>query len=221
MKLSQSKFRKVLFCVISGSSFIAILIVSQLSPGQLNLIHADEPNRLAQSPTSESPSSESPTPTSPSDTQVSQNLLQVTASNGSFSYLAQLVQAAGLADTLSKQGPYTLFAPTNNAFAALPRGTLKKLIQPQNQEVLAKILTYHLVVGEITTSQAKSGQLPTVEGDSLTVKVDNAGKQIMVNKAKVVQANIQASNGVIHTINKVLLPPGVKLSSLNSNSPLR
>ncbi len=214
MELSQSKFRKVLCGVLGGSSFIAILILSQLSPGQLNLTHADEVNRLAQSP-----NSESPTPTSPFDTQASQNLLQVATSNDSFSYLAQLVQAAGLADTLSKQGPYTLFAPTNEAFAALPRGTLKKLIQPQNQEILAKILTYHLVVGEITTSQAKSEQLPTVEGDSLTIKVDNASKQIIVNKARVVQANIQASNGVIHTINKVLLPPGVKLSSLNSNSP--
>ncbi|MBV9390029.1 MAG: fasciclin domain-containing protein [Chroococcidiopsidaceae cyanobacterium CP_BM_ER_R8_30] len=216
MKLSQSKFRKVWFGVLVGSSLIGSLVLSQLVPGQLSPTHANEINHLAQSSTPELPANESPTPASPPDAQSSQNLLKVLSSNNSFGIISQLIQASGLADTISMKGPYTLFAPTDNAFNDLPKGTLKKLLLPQNQEVLANILTYHLVVGKFDTSQIQPGQLPTVEGDSLTVKVDNAGKRIMVDKARVTQANIQASNGVIHAINKVLLPPGFKLSSLNS-----
>lgn len=217
MKLSQSRSRKVRLSVLGGGSLIVSLVLSQLSPGQLNPLQANETNHLAQSINPESPSSESPSPPSSPNTQASQDLVKVISNNRSFGILSQMVQASGLADTLSMKGPYTLFAPTDSAFTNLPKGTLRKLLLPQNQEVLAKILTYHLVVGEINSSQVNSGQLPTVEGDSLTVKVDNGGKRIMVNKARVTQVNIPASNGVIHAINKVLLPPGIKLSNLNSN----
>lgn len=206
MQVNQSNFRKFLLALLGGSSFIAIL----LSQSQLSSIRAADTNRLAQTP-----NIESPTPTSP-DSQTGNSLVQVVASNKLLSNLALAIDASGLKDTLSGQISYTLFAPTNEAFSDLPKGTLRKLLLPQNQVILAKILTYHLVVGEVTASQIKSGQVPTVEGDFLTFNVNSTGNKITVNKARVLKSDIQASNGVIHTINKVLLPPGVKLSNLSS-----
>ena len=208
MQVNQSNLRKLLLGVLGGSSFIAILFLSQ---SQLSSIRVADTNRLAQTPTIESP-----TPTSSPDSQTGNSLVQVVASNKLLSNLALAIDASGLKDTLSGQISYTLFAPTNEAFSDLPKGTLRKLLLPQNQVILAKILTYHLVVGEVTASQIKSGQVPTVEGDFLTFNVNSTGNKITVNKARVTKSDIQASNGVIHTINKVLLPPGVKLSNLSS-----
>ncbi|MBV8882395.1 MAG: fasciclin domain-containing protein [Chroococcidiopsidaceae cyanobacterium CP_BM_RX_35] len=139
-------------------------------------------------------------------------MVDVAASNNSFSTLVQAVKAAGLTGTLSGNGPLTLFAPTDTAFAALPKGTLQNLLKPANKQKLVKILTYHVVPGDITSSKLKSGSVKTLEGSSVTVNVDNTNNTVTVNKAKVTQADIPASNGVIHAINKVLLPPGVKLS---------
>ncbi|MGB7087944.1 MAG: fasciclin domain-containing protein [Phormidesmis sp.] len=139
-------------------------------------------------------------------------IVDVASANGSFTTLVAAVQAAGLEETLSGEGPYTVFAPTDEAFAALPEGTLDTLLLPENQDVLTEILTYHVVSGEIPSSDVETGAVTTVEGEDLDVVADAEG--VMVNGASVVQPDVMASNGVIHVIDTVLLPPSLDLSSL-------
>lgn len=141
-----------------------------------------------------------------------ETIVDVAAANGSFNTLVAAVEAAGLVETLSGEGPYTVFAPTDEAFAALPEGTLDKLLLPENQEALTQILTYHVVPAEVTSSDIEPGMVTTVEGDDLDITVD-AGA-VMVNGASVVQPDVVASNGVIHVIDSVLLPPTLDLASL-------
>ncbi|BCL38845.1 fasciclin domain-containing protein [Nostoc sp. MS1] len=145
-------------------------------------------------------------------------IVALAASNSSFSTLASLIRTAGLADTLQQAGPYTVFAPTNEAFAALPAGTLEQLQQPQNRELLRRILQYHVVPGQLTASQLTSGQLTTADNVPVNVKVDSANNQIAINEARVVQPNIQASNGVIHAINQVLIPPNLTSQQPGDNN---
>ncbi|MBD2742651.1 fasciclin domain-containing protein [Coleofasciculus sp. FACHB-1120] len=135
----------------------------------------------------------------------SSNLVALAAQNGSFKILTAALEAAGLTETLEQQGPFTVFAPTDAAFAALPAGTVEKLLKPENKAMLVQILTYHVIPGKVSSSQLKSGEVTTVEGSPVTVKVGNDG--VMVGNAKVSQANIEATNGVIHVIDKVIMPP--------------
>jgi uncharacterized surface protein with fasciclin (FAS1) repeats len=134
-------------------------------------------------------------------------IVEVAASNPSFTTLVTAVKAAGLAETLSGKGPFTVFAPTNEAFAALPKGTLEKLLKPENRDALKKVLTYHVVSGDLMAKDLKSGKVPTVEGSTVAVKIE--GKTVSVNDASVVKADVDASNGVIHVIDKVLIPAGL------------
>lgn len=141
-----------------------------------------------------------------------QNIVTIASGNASFSTLTKAVQAAGLAQTLSGEGPFTVFAPTDAAFGALERqrpGILQQLLQPQNRETLVKILTYHVVPGRVLSSNLTSGQVNTVEKGAVNVQV--SGNRVTVNNARVTQADISASNGVIHVIDKVLLPPDLRL----------
>lgn len=131
------------------------------------------------------------------------SIVDVASSSESFNTLTQAVQAAGLTDTLSGQGPYTVFAPTDEAFAQLPDGALDYLLQPENQDLLRQVLTYHVIPGEVTASEITSGPVEAL-GGGLAVRVAQDG--IIVNNASVVSPNIQASNGVIHGVNRVLLP---------------
>lgn len=105
-------------------------------------------------------------------------------------------------------GQFTVFAPTDAAFAALPKGTLENLLKPENQETLQKILTYHVVSGAVESRTLRSGQVKTVEGSPVNVGV-GANRRIRVNNARVTQADIRAKNGIIHVIDRVILPPGV------------
>ncbi|OKH53740.1 beta-Ig-H3/fasciclin [Calothrix sp. HK-06] len=151
----------------------------------------------------------SPTPTTGATTG-SENLgqlAQAASSQGQFTILTKAVKAAGLEQNLSGQGPYTVFAPTDAAFNALPTGTVDNLLKPANKQKLVKLLGYHVVPGRVTSRQLKSGNVNTVEGQSLKVSV-NTG--VTVNGAKVVQADIPASNGIVHVVDKVLLPPNFK-----------
>src|SRR5579883_866912 len=145
-------------------------------------------------------------------TQTTNDIVSLAASSSSFTTLTSLLKAAGLTDTLQQPGPFTVFAPTDQAFAALPKGTLERLQQPENKDALVKILTYHVVPGALTSTQLTPGEQKTVEGSPVKIKTRN--NELSVNKAKVIQANVQASNGVIHAINKVLIPPDIKLSQL-------
>jgi len=137
-------------------------------------------------------------------------VVDIAASNPDFSTLVTAVKAAGLAGTLSGSGPYTVFAPTNAAFAKLPAATLASLLKPANKDQLAAILTYHVVPGTVMAKDVTPGMVKTVNGANITVTVDN-GNVVLTdgqgNKAKVVKTDIVASNGVIHVIDAVLLPP--------------
>ncbi len=134
-------------------------------------------------------------------------IVDIAVGNASFSTLVTAVKAAGLAETLSGKGPFTLFAPTNAAFAALPKGTLETLLKPENRELLQKVLTYHVVSGDLKAKDLKSGKVATVEGNSVTLNVNKHG--VKVNGINVTKADIGASNGVIHIIDRVLIPPGL------------
>jgi len=121
-----------------------------------------------------------------------------------FSTLLAAVKAAGLVETLSGAGPFTLFAPTNEAFAKIPKDVLDKLLA--NKTALTDVLTYHVISGAFWSSSLSNGMMPkTVEGKTLTIKIDDAG--VMINDAKVVEADVAVTNGVIHVIDTVLLPP--------------
>lgn len=133
-----------------------------------------------------------------------------------FTTLSSALKTAGLADTLKGKGPYTVFAPTDEAFAALPKETLNQLLQPENRETLARILRYHVVSGELTTDELNRGELKTLAQRPVNIQINPGTNQIAVNDASVTQPNIQASNGVIHAINEVLIPPDINLNQLGN-----
>lgn len=140
----------------------------------------------------------------------SKNIVQIAEHNPQLSTLVVALKAAGLVHTLEGSGPFTVFAPTNSAFAALPKGTLKTLLKPSHKAELTSILTYHVVPGALKASEITSGPVKTVDGASFTVNAAN-GKVVITDgkgaKAQVIKANVVASNGVIHVINRVLVPP--------------
>lgn len=128
-----------------------------------------------------------------------------TAVAGKFNTLVAAVKAAGLVDTLKGDGPFTVFAPTDEAFAKLPAGTVESLLKPENKAKLQSILTYHVVAGKVMAADVvKLDSAKTVQGQNVGIKV--AGGSVMVNGAKVVKADIETSNGVIHVIDTVILP---------------
>ena len=123
---------------------------------------------------------------------------------GSFTTLVAAVEAAGLADTLKSEGPFTVFAPTDDAFAALPDGTVEDLLKPENKDKLTAILTYHVVPGKVMSTDLSNGmKAATVQGEEVTITTADGVK---VDDANVASADIEASNGVIHVIDAVLMP---------------
>jgi uncharacterized surface protein with fasciclin (FAS1) repeats len=132
------------------------------------------------------------------------DIVAVAVGNGSFNTLVAAVKAAGLVETLQGPGPFTVFAPTDEAFAKLPKGTVEELLKPENKAKLVAILTYHVVAGKVMAADVKTMKAKTVNGQSLDVKVTDGG--VTVDKAKVVTTDVAASNGVIHVIDTVLLP---------------
>ena len=124
---------------------------------------------------------------------------------GNFTTLVAAVEAAGLVETLKGEGPFAVFAPTDEAFAALPEGTVETLLQPENREQLTAILTYHVVPGAVMSTDLSDGMTATtVQGGDVTIATEGG---VMVNDANVTTADIAASNGVIHVIDKVIMPP--------------
>ncbi|MEH2177267.1 fasciclin domain-containing protein [Nostoc sp.] len=152
---------------------------------------------------------ETPTTTPPkpgASSNQGKNLLALAESNASFTTLTKALKAAGLSATLQGKDNLTIFAPTDAAFAKLPADALQELLKPDNKEVLLKILTYHVVAGKVLSTDLKSGEVKSLEGGAINVKVDPA-TGVTVNDAKVTQADITGSNGVIHAIDQVILPP--------------
>ena len=142
-------------------------------------------------------------PASPEASSASNNIVE--AATDQFKTLAKAIEAADLAETLSSEGPYTVFAPTDEAFAALPEGVLEQLLLPENKEILVQLLSYHVVPGAVTSSQIQSGEVETLAGESLAVQLGTDGT-VAINNATVTQADIQVSNGVIHAVDQVILP---------------
>ncbi len=136
---------------------------------------------------------------------MSKDIVDTAAGAGQFKTLVAAVKAAGLVDTLKGDGPFTVFAPTDEAFAKLPEGTVEDLLKPENKDKLVAILTYHVVPGKIMSGDisGKETEVKTVQGDMLDV---NAKDGVMVDEAKVVKADIPATNGVIHVIDTVVMP---------------
>jgi uncharacterized surface protein with fasciclin (FAS1) repeats len=151
---------------------------------------------------SEAPSTEMP---------AAGDIVAVASGNPDFETLVAAVAAAGLVETLQGDGPFTVFAPTDDAFAALPEGLVEKLLLPENKDTLVAILTYHVVAGQVLAADVAAGEVPSVQGENITVTVDGGVK---VNGANVVATDVIASNGVIHVIDAVILPPSVDVSAL-------
>jgi uncharacterized surface protein with fasciclin (FAS1) repeats len=139
------------------------------------------------------------------------NIVAVAQGNPEFSTLVAAVTAAGLGEALSGAGPFTVFAPTNAAFEALPAGLLEKLLLPENKEVLTKILTYHVVAAKVMAADVAAGDVATLEGSTFAITTEGGVK---VNTSNVTATDVAASNGVIHVIDAVLVPASVDVSSL-------
>ncbi|MFS4582326.1 fasciclin domain-containing protein [Phaeobacter sp. C3_T13_0] len=134
----------------------------------------------------------------------SKDIVDTAAGAGDFSTLVAAVKAAGLVDTLKGDGPFTVFAPTDAAFAALPAGTVEELLKPENKDKLVEILTYHVVPGKVMSGDLSDDmKAATVQGGEVTIDLDSG---VMVDGAKVVTADIEAENGVIHVIDAVIMP---------------
>ena len=139
------------------------------------------------------------------------DIVAVAVATEGFSTLVAALTAAGLVETLQGEGPFTVFAPNDAAFAALPEGLLEKLLLPENIAVLTSILTYHVVGAKVLSTEVVAGDAASVEGSNLALATDMG---VMVNDATVIKADVEASNGVIHVIDKVLVPPTVDLAAL-------
>lgn len=163
------------------------------------------------SSTASSTTSESPTASASVSPTATGDVVAVAAGNATTTTLVTAVEAAGLVETLQGPGPFTVFAPTDEAFAALPAGVLDKLVQPENKATLQKILTYHVVSGAVYSSDIEAGKVKTVEGQDVTLSTTDG---VTINGAAVSTADVPATNGVVHLIDQVLVPPGVDVSKL-------
>ncbi len=142
--------------------------------------------------------------TSAAKSQPAGDIVAVASSAGSFNTLVAAVKAAGLVETLQGKGPFTVFAPTDEAFAKLPAGTVESLLKPENKAKLIAILTYHVVPGKVLAADVTTSQAPTVNGQKLPLVV--AGGKVSAGSANVVATDVAASNGVIHVVDSVILP---------------
>lgn len=174
---------------------------------------APKSERSATEPASEHPHSDHPSAqetehpgaeTSPTHQHDAADIVALAAGAEHFGTLIGAIQAAGLVETLRGEGPFTVFAPTDEAFAKLPEGSLQDLLKPENREMLVNVLNFHIVAGRVAAADMKSSKMKAANGQELTVKVGEAG--ITVHQAKVIGAEIVATNGVIHAIDAVLLP---------------
>ena len=145
------------------------------------------------------------------------NIVELAVATDDLSTLVTAVQEAGLVETLQSEGPFTVFAPTNAAFEALPEGTLEMLLKPENKNKLQAVLTYHVVSGEVMSSDLKNGMMAeTVQGSKAEIKLNNG--MAYVDGAKVAMADIDASNGVVHVIDQVILPPSIEEALASGDS---
>lgn len=220
-KFSKS-VKKFAALVGAASVFVTLPVLAQTKPApdmqtkpEADMQTAPETDMQTAPQVETKPMTPSSSPAMNSTT-TRRNVVDVAASSDSFKTLTAALKAAGLDKTLAAGGPYTIFAPTDEAFAALPKGALEQLLKPENRDLLVKLLTYHVVPGDNASTTLKTGETKTLEGASVNVNVSSSGA-VMVNDAKVVQPDVQASNGVIHVIDKVIMPPAAQASSGTSS----
>lgn len=182
---------------------VAALLLTGCAPAEDNTpsSEATEEAQVEETQTEETTTEEAPG-----------NIVEVAVGAGTFNTLAAALTAADLVSTLEGEGPFTVFAPTDDAFAALPEGLLEALLLPENKAVLQSILTYHVVSGEVFAADVTTGDVTTVEGS--TFMIDTSEGVVINGTANVTATDIAASNGVIHVIDAVILPPGVDASAL-------
>jgi uncharacterized surface protein with fasciclin (FAS1) repeats len=188
------------------TGFVAVVAAAGLTISACSSSEA-EPTSGSTAPTTTAMTDDAPQNGVPA---AEETIVDVAAGNPDFSTLVTAVEAADLAETLSGDGPYTVFAPTDAAFEQLPSGTLDTLLEPANQEQLAGVLTYHVVPGTVMAADVEPGSVTTVNGAPFTVSADGGTVTLTDARggtANVVQTDIVASNGVIHVIDAVLLPP--------------
>ncbi|MEM9696719.1 MAG: fasciclin domain-containing protein [Myxococcota bacterium] len=140
-------------------------------------------------------------------TAATKDIVDTAAGDERFSTLVAAVKAAGLVDTLKGEGPFTVFAPTNDAFAKLPEGTVDDLLKPENKEKLAAILTYHVVPGKVMAADVQTMEADTASGKKLAVKAEDGKVMIGSEMANVIVTDVETTNGVIHAIDTVVMPP--------------
>lgn len=168
---------------------------------------ATETETTAEAPTTDAMASDETDTAATPVANDANTIVAIASGDDTFSTLVTALNAAELAEVLSGEGPFTVFAPTDEAFAALPEGTVEELLKPENKDQLVKLLQYHVVPAKVTSTEIASGAVDTVEGEPLNIQVDEATQTVMVNDATVTQADIIGSNGVIHAIDAVILPP--------------
>lgn len=194
---SRTKLLISIFTLVSAISGTVVMAEMKLSGEKVSpteVISSGDDESKDKS-TGEVMSSESP-----------QTIVDIASSKDSFETLTSALEAANLVDVLQGDGPFTVFAPTDDAFAALPAGTLEELLKPENKEILVKILTYHVVPEKVLSGDLQAGKVTTVEGSKVTIEL---GDEVTVDQAQIVEVDILASNGVIHVIDKVIIPAGL------------
>jgi uncharacterized surface protein with fasciclin (FAS1) repeats len=188
-------------------------LAAGLAVGALALTACGSDSNDAEEPaTTEAAAEESATTEAAGDDVEAGNIVDVAVGAGTFNTLVAAVTAADLAETLSGEGPFTVFAPTDDAFAALPEGLVDALLLPENKDALVAVLTYHVLGAEVPSSDVAPGDVETLQGESITISVD--GDTVMVNDATVTAVDVEASNGVIHVIDAVLVPPSIDVTTL-------
>jgi transforming growth factor-beta-induced protein len=204
IKLTEDEKMLKNFPVLSSLAAAAVVVLS--GPG---IVDAQCPHAQAAASQQQCPSQQMMTVSTTAPAAQEQDIVDTAVGAGSFNTLVAAVKAAGLVDTLKGDGPFTVFAPTDEAFKKLPAGTVENLLKPENLEKLQAILTYHVVSGNVMAADVvKLDSAKTVQGQDVAIKVD--GGNVMINGAKVVTTDIKCKNGVIHVIDSVILPPTQK-----------
>ena len=205
--------RRTAIAVVTAATALTLVACSSSSEETAT---AETSVAASEAPASEAPAEEMTEETTEDSGEMAEEtgagtIVDVASSTDGFSTLVAAVTAADLAETLSGEGPFTVLAPTDDAFAALPEGVLDALLLPENKDVLAKILTYHVVAGQVMAADVTDGDVSTVEGQTIALSTADG---VSVNGAKVIQADVVADNGVIHVIDAVILPPDVDPAAL-------
>ncbi len=219
MKATKGIVRKIFFHIVGITGLVALSACAEpvtQTPTTTPLPPVTQTPAATIPPVTQTPiTTPSPLTQTPAANQNLAELAKSAAAQGQFQTLIKAVGAAGINQQLTTPGPYTVFAPTDAAFSALPKGTLDRLLQPANKQQLVRLLAYHVIPGRITSQELTSGQVKTVEGTPVKITVDPSTKTITVNNAKVTQPDIPASNGIVHIVDRVILPPNFP-ASLNA-----